>query len=490
MASVYRRRCRDAKGEYVPGKYEAEWRFKYKDRFGKWRHGIGWTDKKKTLQHARDVESEHRAVFKGDKEAPAHWQKNRNTLASVVVADYMAWGRMQGGRNGKGWDSQNANLKKVALDEWLKELNITVLAEIEMVQVEKRLQELRKRLKPKSVYLKVEALKSLLRWAVDHNFLSKNPLSKFTKLDTEAQDPHRALTDDEVAKLLSKSPPEHRLWYETALATGFRVNELRNVRVSDLDMFGPSIFLKAEFSKDRKDHRQPIPRELADSLKALAKGKERDEPLLDIPSSVAYKRIAEDYIRAGVLPSTTEGKATWHSLRKTFINNLVKGGADLKTVMTLARHSTAQLTMETYAQADPALLRTAAENVVNKVHEAVLTYESCQNVAKQCVGAEVDCVSGEPEMACVCADENSGLVRPQSRAPTVQEHLETKCEHSRDSETSCGSSHVQTTTNQELEKAGEVHEPSCQRVAKGLQQVIERWPFLSESLREKILSML
>jgi hypothetical protein len=73
--------------------------------------------------------------------------------------------------------------------------------------------------------------------------------------------------------------------------------------------------------------------------------------------------MGTDYRDAGVKITTNQGKATWHSLRKTFVNNLVKQGNDLKTIMTLARHSTASLTMETYAQADSDTLRTAVEQI-------------------------------------------------------------------------------------------------------------------------------
>ncbi|MCZ7648247.1 MAG: site-specific integrase [Planctomycetota bacterium] len=143
--------------------------------------------------------------------------------------------------------------------------------------------------------------------------------------------------------LLESAPPHRRLWYETALATGFRLNELRCLRVRDLDRFGPSLFLAADFSKDRKDHRQAITRELADQLQTLTEGKGADDRLLGIPfgpDPAAY--IVTDYTAGKVNIQAPDGKATWHSLRKVFIDNVVKSGCDLKTIQALARHSTAQ----------------------------------------------------------------------------------------------------------------------------------------------------
>ena len=150
----------------------------------------------------------------------------------------------------------------------------------------------------------------------------------------------------------------------------------------DLDLFGPSIFLCFDFSKDRKEHRQVIPRELADKLAELAKAKLPNDRLLGIPKGpdpAAY--ITEDYTRAGVKMSREEGRASWHSLRKVFINNVVQCGADLKTIMTLARHSSATMSMDVYAKAKPDLLRATAEAATERVKKAVAASACCTGVA-------------------------------------------------------------------------------------------------------------
>jgi integrase/recombinase XerC len=349
--------------------------------------------------------------------------QNRNRPIGDVIKDYMDWARTSGGRGGRAWDEQNARLKQKSLDYWVAELGLTVLADIDLTRVEKQIQTmLAGELSAKSVALRVEALKSLIYWSIRRGLLSSNPLAGMAKMDITPKEPHRPLTDKEVAGLLNAAPAHRRLWYEVALATGFRVNELRCLRVRDLDLFGPSLFLAADFSKDRKDHRQPVPRDLADKLKALTAGREPDERLLGIGARNAPEQIAADYTKGGVTITTTEGKATWHSLRKTFINNLVKGGNDLKTIMTLARHSTAKMTMETYAQADQTLLRNAAEAATDKVLKAVLNAASCQSVAAKVVGAEGLAETVDGKMVCVNAAKNEGWFDP-SRAHHFEMHL-------------------------------------------------------------------
>ena len=400
MASVFRKRDRRT-GKKLPA-----WRFKFKGADGRWHYGVGWPDKQKTVNHAADVEADARAIRTGEKDAPKSTAAKRNTPIGTVTGEYLAWGEVQGGLGGRPWDDQNAKLKRINLEYWKTELGLTLLSDIDLPRVEKVVQALLAAGKaPKTVSLRVESLRSFCLWAIRRGYLAGNPLAGIARLDTRPREPHRALTDAEIAALLGTAPPDRRLWYETALATGFRLSELRDLRVKDLDVFAPSIFLAADFSKDRHDHRQPITRQLADRLKAKAGDRPGDAPLLEIPKSGAHKDnrydpgglLAKDYRAAGVTILTPEGRATWHSLRKSFVTNVVRSGCDLKTAMTLARHSTAQLTMETYAAADPALLRQAAEAAECRVRTAVSRAACCSRGARKAAGAEGSNVSADAE---------------------------------------------------------------------------------------------
>ena len=365
MASVFRTRSKKT------GKLHPVWRFRYRGSTGKWECGTGWPDRKRTLEHALNLEAECRAVRKGEKPPAPSWLKNRNKPILEVIKDFMAAGRTNGGRGGRPWDEMNARLKETYLAWWTEELGLTVLSDINLGRVEKSLQQLLKTHAPKSVSLRVESLRSLCLWAIKRGLIGENPLLGMARLDIRPIEPHRALEEQEVAALLINAPPDRRLWYQVALETGYRVNELRSLKVQDLDPFGPSLPLGGDFTKNRKDARQPITRILADKLAVLAAGRGAGEPLLGIPVSSAYERIRVDYVAAKVKLSTPEGKATWHSLRKVFVNNLVRSGCDLKTVMTLARHSSAAMSMDTYASAQPALLRAAAESAATHIDTAI-----------------------------------------------------------------------------------------------------------------------
>jgi integrase len=61
-------------------------------------------------------------------------------------------------------------------------------------------------------------------------------------------------------------------------------------------------------------------------------------------------RILHGLKAAKIEVSTPDGVLDFHALRTTYITNLVRAGLYPKTVQTLARHSTVELTMKIYAR--------------------------------------------------------------------------------------------------------------------------------------------
>ncbi|MHC4253158.1 MAG: tyrosine-type recombinase/integrase [Planctomycetota bacterium] len=391
MASVYRTKDR-------AGKPHRAWRFKYRDHTGRWRYGTGWPDKRKTLDHALALEAECRAIRNGEKPVPPSWLRERNRPIAEVIAAYLAWGKAQGGRRGHGWSKDHAEKRKIGLQYWTRELGLKTLADIDLAAVESKARELLgSGLTGKTVSGYVESLKALCTWAARRKLLQGNPLAGMRGFNLTPKCPHRALTDGEVQRLLQVAPPARSLLYRTALATGYRAGELRALRVRYLDVFGPFLNLPGEYTNNRRDARQPIARELADELQAVAKGKAPDSPLLGMPhKETANENLQRDCAKAGIRRVTNEGKATFHSFRVNYINAVVESGSDLKTIMTLARHGSAQMSMEVYAKPKPERLRAAARAVADRLEEVISADTCCAYVARE-VGAETTRpVSPEP----------------------------------------------------------------------------------------------
>ena len=366
MASVFKRKDRTGDKKRV-------WYFRFKDFTGKYRYGTGWTSKKKTIEHALAVEAEHRAIRKGEKEPPPSWLVNRNKPITEAVTAYLKWGRAHGGRNQRPWAKQHAQQKERWLAWWIKALDLKRLADINLEDVERVAQEYARTRSEKTTNHKLSAIHALCRWAVVHHFLGADPLKGYTKFNDEPSSPHRTLDPGELAALFRVATPEHLVWYKVALATGYRVGELKHLKVKDLDMFMPGMNLAAEHTKNRKSASQPIPRELADVVVEACKGKGPDDSLLDIPMREAWEPFNEDRGAAGILTETSEGRATWHSLRKVYVDAVVRTGADLKTIGTLARHSwqKEKITMDTYAKEHKERLKAAAVAAYQDIMRAI-----------------------------------------------------------------------------------------------------------------------
>jgi len=110
------------------------------------------------------------------------------------------------------------------------------------------------------------------------------------------------------------------------------------------------------------------------------------------------ENFRRDCAKAGIKRITREGKATFHSFRVNFINAVVESGSDLKTIMTLARHGSAQMSLETYAKPNPKRLRAAVEAVSKRIKEAVEVSPCCAYVAQAVAGSkDHPATSNEPK---------------------------------------------------------------------------------------------
>jgi integrase len=349
------------------GNPHPRWKIQYVDWKGHKRKTTGYTSRTESEKRAHSIQSEQDDIKKGYRPAPKASDKARNY--AETTAEYLAQGRAKGGRRGFGWAKDHAEKKQCALKWWADRLSLQTIQDIDAALVEGALRELlASGLAGKTVQGYSEALASFCDWCVSRQYLAADPLSIITAFNCTPKNPHRELAADEIQKLLVAAPAHRALLYRVALSTGYRQNELRSLTVGCLDLFGPSLPLAAEFCKDRRDARQPITRELAEELSALTKGKPANAPLLDMPKKeTCSENLNRDFIKAGIRRQTTSGKATFHSFRVNYINAVVKTGADLKTIMTLARHSSATMSMSTYAKPDAQRLRECAEAVSESI---------------------------------------------------------------------------------------------------------------------------
>ena len=220
------------------------------------------------------------------------------------------------------------------------------------------------------------ALRAFLRWASDKGRLRDNPMRGVSGYNAEEDIRHarRSLDDTELSRLIraansgperfGMSGPLRSIAYRMAASTGFRVAELRTLTPASFRLDGdePFVSLKASSTKNRRPADQPVPLGLVPDLAAWMRDKPAGEALFPLHHETA-KAIRADLEAAGILYETDEGVADFHSLRAYFVSALVRTGASIKEVQTLARHAKPQTTLSHYAKVSVRDLRGALESL-------------------------------------------------------------------------------------------------------------------------------
>jgi len=221
-------------------------------------------------------------------------------------------------------------------------------------------------LSPRTCNYYLKTLKQFCSWLVADNRTAENPLAYLKGLNTstDTRRKRRALNVDELNRLIETTingsihhgltGKQRAMLYILAVYTGLRTSEIASLTWQSFNLNGPtpSITLLAAYSKHRRDDILPLRSDIADLFAQWQS--ERNEPVTaKVFPNLERVRTAEmlrkDLEIAGIEYIDQTGRvADFHALRHTFISNLSKGGVSPKVAQTLARHSTINLTMDTY----------------------------------------------------------------------------------------------------------------------------------------------
>ena len=385
MAHVRRTKRRD-------GTLHERWRFQYVDHLGRRREGTGTTDKRQTEQIARQIEDRERQIRLGVLPVPK--KADKPTPFAEIKAKYLEYGNTQGGRKGHAWGKTHARNQEARLSRWERELGLNVVQDLDgsLARVEAILRNMRGELSDKTVNDFAAVLSGFCVWAVDRGYLAENPLRNLKPFRAVAKSKRRALTVDELTRLLEKAPEERRILYMLAACSGFRAEEIRNLTVGHLSHDRTGTFYDAEWTKNRESGFQELPSWLVETLSEHVRSghaRERyeririarqsrhdpkatvpDDPLVYVPSHTA-REFRKDLRRAAVPEATSEGTAVFHSLRHTFVTLLDQVGASESEQQQLARHAPSNITRRVYSHVEPDRRRQLVEQVGEIVRQAL-----------------------------------------------------------------------------------------------------------------------
>lgn len=220
----------------------------------------------------------------------------------------------------------------------------------------------------------VTFLQAMLNYAVDNEFLSKNPIGKIKKLP-QIKPPVRFLNEAQIEVFLDLAkncPDPYYVFFYTAVKTGMRRGELLALEWSDID-----------FKRERISVNKQIYRGVTQTTKT---GKER---FVDISASllqvmkehklknkILTKYVFHNYQGQPLHPWNMENtyfkpllkecnevldkdnqieKLRFHDLRHTYATYLLSKGIPVKYVQEQLGHATARMTLDTYASVMPSV---------------------------------------------------------------------------------------------------------------------------------------
>lgn len=368
----------------------------YIDSKGKKNFFTGTRSKTQTRNMADEFEDAQRPARLGLKSS-LPLESSRRPIQNFVD-EYLAWGKVAGGRRGTPWGTKHYTLKKDRLAFWVTHLGLVKLSDLNGIlsKVERLLVQLRSGADlglgaredgraPKTVSNYAEAIASFCDWLEKMEYLSTDPLKRLSKLDVSPLSTRRAMTVSEIHRLLSVCAPHRRASYEVAFLSGLRAGELRQLDGKHLDVARGGLHLDKRWTKNRKPGFQPLPQSLVEMLAAMLEEEVAKKeylkveahhkikagiplnPLLYVASHAA-RDLKKDLLKAGINPDDDgTGKIDFHACRVAYTTLIVEAGASVKEAQTLARHSTPTMTLDRYAKTREDRLVEVAESVGSTV---------------------------------------------------------------------------------------------------------------------------
>lgn len=187
-------------------------------------------------------------------------------------------------------------------------------------------------------------------YCVRQGWLRANPAKAVEAPRREAGDGTRALSSEEVHRVLVASKPYRRPYYVVAALTGLRPAECKRLRWKHVDLRSehPTLYLDKHVTKSRRKQTIPIPDRAVGAF-AYLRLPSPDPDALVFENIPTLNTFNADLARAGIAKHDERGRsAGLSSLRKHLATALAKSGADIYTAQSMLRHASATTTERSY----------------------------------------------------------------------------------------------------------------------------------------------
>jgi len=233
----------------------------------------------------------------------------------------------------------------LAFTNWIKENTKLKLKDIKEENINKYISYLFElNLKSSSVNRKISSIKSLYMFLVKKNILKNSPVNEVISPKQEKYLPF-SMSEDEVDKLLNSPKTSNKIekrdkaMIEMLYATGMRISELVNLKITDIDTQRCVVKVLGKGSKERLI---PFGEAALESLNAYLSDREESTSKEIFLSNRRTKisRIAFWHrIKLYLSRENLKHSISPHTLRHAFATHLLNRGADLRSVQLLLGHS-------------------------------------------------------------------------------------------------------------------------------------------------------
>ena len=148
------------------------------------------------------------------------------------------------------------------------------------------------------------------------------------------------LTKDELKRLLDSVPTKKsKLMVSLAYACGFRVSELINLKIADLNFEEMIGYVRQ--AKGRKDRVFNIPQYLLKNLKKQVEAQKQNnqEYLFTGPKGKLSDRNLQKIVRKAAKKAEINKEVHPHTLRHSFATHLLENGTDIRMIQELLGHA-------------------------------------------------------------------------------------------------------------------------------------------------------
>ena len=228
---------------------------------------------------------------------------------------------------------------------WLNKLDIQDYKNISEALINEYVAYLFKNgLKSSSVNRKISSLKSFYLFLIKKKVISSSPLSEIITPKKQQYLPS-SMSEDEVERLLQSPNIEldietrDKAMIEMLYATGMRISELINLKITDIDIERSVLKVLGKGSKERLI---PFGEKASDSLSYYLKKRKKYLAKEVFISNRGKKMTRTGFwqrIKIYLSREALQDSISPHTLRHAFATHLLNRGADLRSVQLLLGHS-------------------------------------------------------------------------------------------------------------------------------------------------------